>query len=109
RMVTTPALADRLTSCCVSYAWTGIQLSRGAAGVQSFLHTYAEHFPLSSLAYYHVTSVIEEQAEQSVKPEALALGLFGLIAGVAVLVIASQSIGRQVRLSTTDREVIRSL
>ena len=109
RMVISPALSDRLTACCVSYAWTGIQLSRGAAGVQPFLHAYAEHFPISSLAYYHVTSVIEEQAEQSVKPEALALGLFGLIAGVAVLLIAAQAIARLVSGLSIDREVLRSL
>ncbi len=109
RMVTTPALSDRLTSCCVSYAWTGIQLSRGAAGVQPFLHTYVAHFPLSSLAYYHVTSVVEEQAEQSVKPEALALALFGLIAGVAVLLIAAQAIARLVSGLSIDREILRSL
>ena len=109
RMVISPALSDRLTSCCVSYAWTGIKLSRGPAGVQSFLHAYSEHFPLSSLAYYHVTSVIEEQAEQSVKPEALALGLFGLIAGAAVLLIAAQAIARLVNELSFDREVLRSL
>jgi len=109
RMVISPALADRLTSCCVSYAWTGIQLARGSAGVQPFLHAYAAHFPVTSLAYYHVTSVIEEQAEQSVKPEALALGVFGLIAGVAVLLIAAQAMARLISASTIDREILRSL
>ena len=50
-----------------------------------------------------MTSVIEEQAEQSVKPEALALGLFGLIAGVAVLLIAAQAIARLVSGLSVDR------
>jgi hypothetical protein len=109
RMVVSPALADRMTSCCVSYAWTGIQLATGAAGVQPFLHAYAAHFPITTLAYYHVTSVIEEQAEQSVKPEALALGLFGLIAGLAVLLIAAQAIARLVSGLSVDREILRSL
>jgi FtsX-like permease family len=109
RMVVSPALADEVAGCCGSYAWTGIQVKGGAAGVQPFLHEYFHRLPAASLPYIHITSVIEEQAEQSVKPESLALGVFGLIAGLAVLVIASQSIGRQVRLSTTDREVLRSL
>ena len=65
--------------------------------------------PATSLPYVHVTSVIEEQAEQLVKPESLALGPFGLIAGIAAVIIAAQSIGRLVRLSTGDREVLRSL
>jgi hypothetical protein len=109
RMVVSPALSDGLTACCVSYAWTGIKLSRGPAGVQPFLHAYAKHFPLSSLAYYHVTSVIEEQAEQSVKPESLALGVFGLIAGLAVLLIAAQAIARLVSGLSVEREILRSL
>jgi FtsX-like permease family/MacB-like periplasmic core domain len=109
RMLLSPALTDPLKSCCVSYAWTGIQLRSGAAGVQAFLHQYQSHFPPETLAYYHVTSVIEQQAEQSVKPESLALGVFGLIAGIAVLLIAAQAIARQVRLSSTDREILRSL
>ncbi len=77
--------------------------------MQPFLHAYAAHFPLSTLAYYHVTSVIEEQAEQSVKPESLALGFFGLIAGLAVLLIAAQAIGRLVSGLSEDRETLRSL
>jgi hypothetical protein len=109
RMVVSPALADKEAGCCGSYAWTGIQLKAGAAGVQPFLREYFRRFPASSLPYIHVTSVIEQQAEQSVKPESLALGVFGLIAGLAALVIASQSIGRQVRLQTTDREILRSI
>ncbi len=109
RMVVSPALADKVAACCGSYAWSGVQLKDGAAGVQPFLHRYFTDLPASSLPYIHVTSVIEEQAEQSVKPESLALGVFGLIAGAAALIIAAQSMGRQVRLSTIDRQVMRSL
>jgi FtsX-like permease family/MacB-like periplasmic core domain len=109
RMVVSPALADKLAGCCGSYAWSGVQLKDGAAGVQPFLNRYFSKLPSSSLPYIHVTSVIEEQAEQAVKPESLALGVFGLIAGMATLIIAAQSIGRQVRLSTIDRQVLRSL
>jgi hypothetical protein len=109
RMLVSPALADGLASCCETYAWTGIQLANGAAGVQPFLRDYEAHFPPATLAYYHVTSVIEQQAEESVKPESLALGVFALIAGLAVLLIAGQAIARQVRLSSTDREILRSI
>jgi hypothetical protein len=109
RMVVSPALADKVAGCCGSYAWSGIQLKDGAAGVQPFLNRYFHHLPATSLPYIHVTSVIEEQAEQAVKPESLALGVFGLIAGIAALIIAAQSIGRQVRLLTVDRQVLRSL
>ncbi len=109
RMLVSPALADKLAGCCGSYAWSGVQLRNGSAGVQPFLDRYFHQLPATSLPYIHITSVIEEQAEQAVKPESLALGAFGLIAGIAALIIAAQSVGRLVRLSTGDREVLRSL
>ena len=65
--------------------------------------------PAGSLPYVHLTSVIEEQGEQAVRPLSLALGVFGVIAGLAALVIGSQSITRLVRRSSSDREVLRAL
>lgn len=109
RVLISPELSDQLANCCGSYAWIGVQLKGGAAGVQPFLHTYHAHFPNKPIDYFHITSVDEGQAEQSVKPEALALGVFGLIAGMAALIIAAQLIARQVGNSSQDREVLRLL
>ena len=36
------------------------------------------------------------KAERAVKPESIALGVFGLIAALAALLIAAQVIGRQI-------------
>jgi FtsX-like permease family len=109
RVLISPELSDQFADCCGSYAWIGVQLKRGAAGVLPFLNTYHARFPDKPIDYFHITSVDEGQAEQSVKPEALALGVFGLIAGMAALIIAAQLIARQVRNSTQDREVMRLL
>ena len=48
-------------------------------------------------------------AERSIRPEAIAIGVFGGIAGLGALLIALQIIGRQLRLSADDRGVLRAL
>jgi len=105
----TPALTDRLQACCVGYAWSGLQLKGGASSVAAVERAYLKLLPANDPYYFHVTSIIEAQGEQAVKPEAIALGVFGLIAGLAALLIGGQAISRQVRDSFDDREVLRSL
>jgi len=46
---------------------------------------------------------------RTIKPEALALGVFGMIAGLAALLLAGQMISRQIRLGSDDRMVLRAL
>ena len=109
RYVVSPVLARRVVGCCVTYAWSGVQLTGGAAAVPPVLHEYVSRLGSASLLYIHITSTIEGQAERAVKPLSLALGVFGLIAGAAALLIAAQLIARVVRTSGGDREVLRAL
>jgi hypothetical protein len=109
RALFTPALTDKLTSCCVSYAWSGLQLRHGASDVDAVEHEYLKLLPPSDPYYFHVTSIIETQGEEALKPESIALGIFGLIAGIATLFIGAQAISRQIRLTAPDRNVLRYL
>jgi hypothetical protein len=109
RVLLSPALADPLARCCGTYAWTGLQLRDGAAGVKTVLDEYLAHLPPGSLPYIHVTSVIEQQAEQAVRPLALALGVFGVLVAIAAILIGAQAVARLVRRSTGDREVLHAL
>ena len=106
RTLFTPALTDRYISCCVSYAWSGLQLRHGAADVAAVEREYLRLLPPSDPYYYHVTSIVEAQGEEAVKPESIALGIFGLIAGLAALFIGAQFIARQIRLTAEDRAVL---
>ena len=47
--------------------------------------------------------------ERATKPEAIALGVFGVIAGVAALLIGAQAISRRLWANRGDLEVLRSL
>ena len=44
---------------------------------------------------FYDTSIDVTKAQNAIKPEAIALGVLGLIAGLAAIVIAGQVIGRQ--------------
>ncbi len=109
RALFTPALTDTLTKCCVSYAWSGLQLRGGASSVPAVEREYLHLLPAGDPYYYHVTSIVEMQGQEAVKPESIALGVFGLIAGIAALFIGAQAIARQIRLSSEDRNVLRFL
>jgi FtsX-like permease family len=105
-MILTPALTRPLVSCCISYAWSGLILRRGAADVPAVESGYLHLLPPGYPYYFHVTSVIENEAQQAVKPEAIALAVFGLIAGLATLLIAIQLMGRLILVAGEEREVM---
>jgi len=103
----TPAFARSLLGCCSNYTETGIKVSgsslvpRVDAEVRSVLPTGFPP-PLES-------SSVTTKAQRSVQPESIALGVFGLIAALATLLIAGQIIGRQLRLEAEDRRNLRAL
>src|SRR6202042_2393806 len=70
-MILTPALTHRLVPCCISYAWRGLTLRPGAADVPAVESSYLHLLPPGYPYCFHVTSVIENQAEQAVKPESI--------------------------------------
>ncbi len=55
------------------------------------------------------TAEAEAKASRAVKPQGIALGVFGGIAGLVALIVASQVIGRQLRLDADDRRTMRAL
>ncbi len=109
QMVMTPALTQQLLGCCISYAWSGLQLRGGAGAVGAVEREYLALLPPGDPYYFHVTSVVEAQAEQAIKPESVALAVFGCIAALTALLIAGLALSRQFQLDTQDRQIMRSL
>ena len=54
-------------------------------------------------------SLIVGKANRALRPEVVALEVFGLLAGLAALLIGAQALLRQLRLGAGDRSVLRSL
>jgi hypothetical protein len=86
-----------------------LQLTRGGQGVAALESDLAKVVPRGYTYEFHVTSRVTSETELAIKPEAIALGAFGLIAALACLVLASQAIARLLRSSEDDRRILRSL
>ena len=108
-IIFTPAFTRPITKCCNSDLFSGFQLDGGARAVSTVEGEIERAMPKNSAYYVHVTSVFEAQAERAIKPEAIALGVFGAIAALAALLIAGQVIGRQLRLDTDDLDALRAI
>jgi len=110
----TPALARKFASCCASGMNVGLRLdggSRSGAAVGKEYQQLVATSPYISSGelYVYITSAIEAEAQRAIRPEAIALAVFGLIAGLAALIIGTQSIARQLRAAADDSGVLRAL
>jgi hypothetical protein len=108
-MIFTPAFTRPLTRCCNSDLVSGFQLDGGPRAVSAVEGEIERALPKGSAYYVHVTSVFEAQAERAIKPESIALGVFGAIAALAALLLAGQMIGRQLRLDADDLDALRAI
>jgi len=104
----TPALTRQLLHCCVNYTQSAVQVKGGERNVATVAAAIAHLLPKGFPPFLTQTSVLAK-AQRAIKPEAIALGVFGGIVALAALLIAGQVIGRQLRLGAEEREVLRAL
>jgi hypothetical protein len=105
-----PALTRELASCCAYYSYSALQLVGGASHVGAVEAEVAHLLPqLSAATGSDRPTEFEATADRAIKPEAIALGVFGGLAGLALLFIAAQVIGRQLRLAADERATLRAL
>jgi ABC-type antimicrobial peptide transport system permease subunit len=110
----TPALLHEFESCCQAGTYDGIQLRGGSRYDTTVEHEYAHLLNTSpnnvgSSLQVYVTSVIEAEAQRAIHPEAIALGVFGVIAALAALLIGIQAVSRQLRAGAEDTAVLRAV
>jgi hypothetical protein len=91
------------------YAQYGLKLRNGASAVPAVEREIIGALPKGTTYSFHVTSVVDGQAERAVRPAAIALGVFGGIALLAALLIAVQVIARQLQARDEDFQVLRAL
>ena len=108
-IIFTPAFTRPITQCCNTDLFSGFQIEGGPTAVSKVEGEIERAMPKDSGYYVHVTSVFEAQAQRAIKPEAIALGVFGAIAALAALLIAGQVIGRQLRLDADDLYTLRAI
>ncbi len=105
----TPGLTRRLLHSAAYYATFALSLRPGAGVIAEVEHSIVTRLARASTYTFHLTSVVEGQAERASKPEAIALGVFGAIAGLAGLLIAGQAIDRLLRAKRDDVAALRAL
>jgi len=117
-LIGTPALDREFMPCCTGTSYIGLRLADGsrydAAVDQEYVNLATSIFGTGSsqllqLLQVYNTSAIEAEAQRAIYPEAIALGVFGLIAGLAALIVGAQSVSRQLRAATDDAGVLRAL
>jgi FtsX-like permease family len=112
----TPALTRVLAQCCATYSTSALQVDGGAreipvvqSEVDALLGKRLTAAASGSNGGEGEVAAAVATAERAIRPEAIALGVFGGIAGLAAILIAAQVIGRQLRLGSDDAGVLRAL
>jgi ABC-type lipoprotein release transport system permease subunit len=105
----TPALTKHLLTCCVNTSISALQLVGGSAHQNQVESEIAKALPRGLPFDFTAISQIESTASQTLRPESIALATFGLIAALAMLVIAGQIVGRRLRFNAPDLAVLRAL
>ncbi len=108
RVLVTPAMTVRLRASS-GFPTYALRLEHGGRDVPAVEGEIIPGLANGSFYNFHLTSVAEGQGERASRPEAIALGVFGLIAGVAALLIAGQAIARVLRTDRESMAVLRSL
>jgi MacB-like periplasmic core domain/FtsX-like permease family len=105
----TPALTDKLLQCCASDMQSDVVL-RGGDRYTSTVEREIRHvLPASLPDIFATISAVQGTAIRTLKPESIALGVFGGIAALATLLIAGQVVGRRIRLNAGDLVTMRAL
>ena len=108
-IIATPAFTRPLLDCCVYGTLLLVQLDHGSRDVPIVEREFRGALPQQIGFQFQDESLTVAQAERAIKPEALALGVFGAIAAAATLVIAGQAVARQLRIGAEDLGVLRAL
>jgi predicted lysophospholipase L1 biosynthesis ABC-type transport system permease subunit len=104
----TPALAKAVDQGPQDFLY-GLKLVDGAGGVPAVEREIITELPRGTGYTFHVTSVVENQVNQSLETETTALAVFGAIGLLAGLLIAGQAVGRQLAQNESEAAVLRAL
>jgi hypothetical protein len=108
-MLFTPALTSQLVNNALHYNQYALQLDHGASDISVVEREIINILPRGTTYTFRVNSVVAGEVNRSIEPESIALGVFGLIALLAALVIAAGLVARTLSSENEDFEVLRAL
>jgi hypothetical protein len=104
-----PALTSKLLQCCSNDMLSGITVAGGSRNVATVEREVRAVLPKGLPFIAGPSSAQQLRAARTLRPEAIALAVFGGIAALATLLVAGQMISRRIRLRVDDFEVLRAL
>ena len=108
--VITPALTRRLESCCAYYSYVSLERMAGRGTRRRCCRpSRRSRRPWGRPCGSQTSAPLVAKAERTIRPEAVAFGVFGLITALAALVISGQVISRLVRRDAADGAILRAL
>lgn len=106
----TPAFTKLTLGCCADPTISQLQISGGDRHLAAVETDIARILPHGVPQLFTPTaSVSEETAQRVIRPDAIALGVFGLIVALVALIIAVQSLGRLLSVDAGELDVLRAL
>jgi ABC-type lipoprotein release transport system permease subunit len=95
-----------------SFSWVGVRLDRGSAGIPEFqaaLAALATRLGVRGQSFaIRRLDAVHQQVQEAIRPQAVALGIFGLFAALALLVLVGQALAQLVRHSPDELLVLRA-
>jgi FtsX-like permease family len=86
-----------------------IRTDHGSGDVPRVESEIADLIPPGVITVVHATAPVVGKADRAIKPIAIALGVFGGVALLAALLIATQAISRRFRVSSEELTILRAL
>ena len=108
-MLFTPALTNKLLACCSNDMISALTLQGGDRHLSAVEAAVKAALPKGLPFVYAQSADIIATANATLRPETIALSVFGGITGIAALLIAGQVISRRVRTRSSDLDVARAL
>ena len=104
-----PAASRQIATCCSYYSYAFLKVAGGAAHVGAVEAELSRHgFDLPGMGFQTYRPAIT-QADRAIKPISIAVGAFGGLAALALLIVALQVISRQLRRRSTETATLRAL
>ncbi|MHB8465620.1 MAG: FtsX-like permease family protein [Acidimicrobiales bacterium] len=105
-----PPAATKARVASTGYLFHGLQLKRGALDIPALQRdlaklSAADHEP----ANLDRLQIVHAHVQDAIRPQSVALGLFGLAAALALLIIGAQLATRAVSRAAVDRGVLRGM
>lgn len=107
-LVLTPALA-RTQENAANGSWFAIRLKPGVKNLAGVEQKLLGFLPTGALGQFYLTSTTEAKVESALRPESIALGVFGLIAALAALGLCLPTMARLLVNSEDERRGLRAL